>query len=73
MESSTLEYITAQNCNLTKIGSNLDSKGYGLATRLDFPDKERFSVAILKYIENGKLDELKEKYWRGTVFVFIVV
>ena len=51
----------------------MDSKGYGLATRLDFPDKERFSVAILKYIENGKLDELKEKYWRGTVFVFIVV
>lgn len=27
MESSTLEYLTAQNCNLTKIGSNLDSKG----------------------------------------------
>ena len=27
MESSTLEYLTAQNCNLTKIGTNLDSKG----------------------------------------------
>ena len=27
MESSTLEYLTAQNCNLTKIGLNLDSKG----------------------------------------------
>ena len=27
MESSTLEYLTAQNCNLTKIGENLDSKG----------------------------------------------
>ena len=73
MESSTLEYITAQNCNLTKIGSNLDSKGYGLATRLDFPDKERFSVAILKYIENGKLDEMKEKWWRGIDFFYVTI
>lgn len=65
MESSTLEYITAQNCNLTKIGSNLDSKGYGVATKINFPGKERFSVAILKMIENGKLDELKQRWWRG--------
>ena len=55
MESSTLEYITAQNCNLTKIGGNLDSKGYGLATRLDYPGKEQFSVAILK-VSKEKLD-----------------
>lgn len=31
MESTPLEYITERNCELTKIGSNLDSKGYGIA------------------------------------------
>lgn len=29
MESVPLEYITERQCDLTKIGMNLDSKGYG--------------------------------------------
>lgn len=29
MESVPLEYITERYCDLTKIGLNLDSKGYG--------------------------------------------
>lgn len=33
MESASIEYITERNCNLTQIGSLLDSKGYGIATR----------------------------------------
>lgn len=31
MESTTLEYMTERNCNLTQIGGLLDSKGYGIA------------------------------------------
>lgn len=31
MESSQIEYITQQNCNLTQVGGLLDSKGYGIA------------------------------------------
>lgn len=31
MESSQIEYITQQNCNLTQVGGQLDSKGYGIA------------------------------------------
>lgn len=30
MESSTIEYITHTECNLTRIGSWLDSKAYGI-------------------------------------------
>ena len=33
MESSTIEYITNLNCNLTQIGGLLDAKGYGIATQ----------------------------------------
>jgi len=32
MESTTLQYIVSQNCNLTQIGGLLDSRGYGIAT-----------------------------------------
>lgn len=31
MESSSIEYETERNCELTKVGSNLDTKGYGIA------------------------------------------
>lgn len=31
MESSSLEYETQQNCNLTQIGGVLGSKGYSIA------------------------------------------
>lgn len=31
MESRTIDYKTYQNCNLTRVGALLDSKGYGIA------------------------------------------
>lgn len=31
MESSQIEYFKQQNCNLTQVGGQLDSKGYGIA------------------------------------------
>lgn len=31
MESSVLDYIIERNCNLTKLGGHLDSKGYEIA------------------------------------------
>lgn len=34
MESSTIDYITRRNCNLTKVGGLIDSKGYGIGTPL---------------------------------------
>ena len=32
MESTSIEYQTERNCNLSQIGGLLDSKGYGVAT-----------------------------------------
>lgn len=32
MESTTIEYYTERDCELTQIGTLLDSKGYGIAT-----------------------------------------
>lgn len=33
MESSSVEYLQERECNLSAIGKNLDSKGYGIAMR----------------------------------------
>ena len=36
VESTTNEYVNNQKpCNTMKVGSNLDSKGYGIATPVD--------------------------------------
>lgn len=32
MESTSIEYVTQRNCNLTQIGGLIDSKGYGVGT-----------------------------------------
>ncbi|XP_076807653.1 glutamate receptor ionotropic, kainate 2-like isoform X2 [Clavelina lepadiformis] len=62
MESSTLEYIVNDNCNLTQVGGLLDTRGYGIAT-MDSSLRDELSVSILKLQEKGLLDELKHKWW----------
>lgn len=32
MESTSIEYVTERNCDLTQVGGMLDTKGYGIAT-----------------------------------------
>lgn len=32
MESTTMEYIIEQDCNLAQVGGLLDARGYGVAT-----------------------------------------
>lgn len=68
MESTSIEYITERNCNLTQIGSPLDSKNYGIATRKHAnyrrPYRVLLSQAILQLQENGMLHVLKNRWWK---------
>lgn len=32
MESTTIEFVTQRNCNLTQVGGLIDSKAYGIGT-----------------------------------------
>ena len=36
MESSSIEYIMERDCDLTKVGGELDSKSYGIGMRKRF-------------------------------------
>lgn len=43
MESTSIEYVTQRNCNLTQIGGLIDSKGYGVGT----PIGKSFKVTLI--------------------------
>ncbi|KAJ8336852.1 hypothetical protein SKAU_G00380720 [Synaphobranchus kaupii] len=66
MESTTIEYVTRRNCNLTKIGGSIDSKGYGIGTPMGSPYRDKVTIAILSVLEDGRLHMLREKWWGGS-------
>ncbi|CBY09934.1 unnamed protein product [Oikopleura dioica] len=65
MEASSIEYLTILNCNLTQVGGLLDSKGYGIATPKGSKWRQILSMQILKMHENGIMEELRQKWWKG--------
>uniref|UniRef100_A0A8D3EDP1 Glutamate receptor n=1 Tax=Scophthalmus maximus TaxID=52904 RepID=A0A8D3EDP1_SCOMX len=66
MESTTIDYVTKRNCNLTQVGGLIDSKGYGIGTPLGSPYRDKITIAILSILEDGRLHMLKEKWWSGS-------
>ncbi|XP_066151596.1 glutamate receptor ionotropic, kainate 2-like [Euwallacea fornicatus] len=64
MESPQIEYELERHCGLKKIGQFLDSKSYGIGVPLGAEYRHTINAAILKLQENGRLNELKEKWWK---------
>ncbi|XP_044594083.1 glutamate receptor ionotropic, kainate 1-like isoform X2 [Cotesia glomerata] len=64
MESTMLDYIVQRDCNLTQIGGLLDSKGYGIATPMGSPWRDKISLAILELQEKGEIQMLYDKWWK---------
>lgn len=57
MESTSIEYISQRNCNLTQIGGLIDSKGYGVGTPIGKINKWFKSAAkCQEYTETRPLD-----------------
>ncbi|XP_026037041.1 glutamate receptor 1-like isoform X2 [Astatotilapia calliptera] len=64
LESSMNEYIEQRKpCDTMKVGGNLDSKGYGVATPKGSPLRIPVNLAVLKLNEQAVLDKLKNKWW----------
>lgn len=66
MESTMLDYIVQRDCNLTQIGGLLDTKGYGIATPMGSPWRDKISLAILELQEKGEIQMLYDKWWKNT-------
>nr|CAD7571162.1 unnamed protein product [Timema californicum] len=65
MESTMLDYIVQRDCNLTQIGGLLDTKGYGIATPMGSPWRDKISLAILELQERGEIHMLYNKWWKN--------
>ncbi|KAM3965018.1 glutamate receptor ionotropic, kainate 2 [Aphomia sociella] len=63
MESSTIEYRMKRNCDLQKVGGELDSKDYGIAMPANSPFRSPINRAILRLKELTVLEEIKTKWW----------
>jgi hypothetical protein len=50
-------------CDTIKVGSDLDSKGYGIATPFKSDLRDPVNLAVLQLREEGFLDELKNTWW----------
>eukprot|EP00057_Strongylocentrotus_purpuratus_P011244 XP_011665718.1 PREDICTED: LOW QUALITY PROTEIN: glutamate receptor 2-like [Strongylocentrotus purpuratus] len=65
LESTMNEYSNQQKpCDTMKVGSNLDSKSYGIGVARDLTLlRDELTLAILQLGEDGVLDNLKKKWW----------
>ncbi|KAI3378177.1 hypothetical protein SNEBB_004647, partial [Seison nebaliae] len=64
LESIKNEFVNErQPCNTMKVGQNLNSRGYGVATPPGSPYKDAINLAVLRLRESGVLTELKQKWW----------
>ena len=64
LESTMNEYIEQRKpCDTMKVGGNLDSKGYGVATPKGSSLGTPVNLAVLNLSEAGVLDKLKNKWW----------
>jgi glutamate receptor, ionotropic, invertebrate len=46
-----------------KVGSDLDSKGYGIATPLGSDLTMAINIIVTELRESGFLDKLKQRWW----------
>lgn len=53
-----------------KVGSDLDSKGYGIATRLGSDLSEAMNIIVTNLRESGFMDKLKQRWWYVLIFYY---
>ncbi|CAF0845238.1 unnamed protein product [Didymodactylos carnosus] len=64
IESTKNEYVNERlPCNTMKVGSDLDSKGYGIATSMGSDLREAINIIVTELREKGFLENLKQQWW----------
>ncbi|XP_075975503.1 glutamate receptor ionotropic, kainate 2-like [Anticarsia gemmatalis] len=64
MESTTIDYEIERNCQVIKVGSLLDSKGYGIAMKKNSTFRQALNLGLLNLQEAGTLREMQETWWK---------
>ncbi|ESO10626.1 hypothetical protein HELRODRAFT_167133 [Helobdella robusta] len=64
IESATADYYTVQKpCDLLSVKIINDTRNYALAVAKNWPQKEQLNKSIEELKKDGKLKELKTKWW----------
>ncbi|WAR00270.1 GRIA2-like protein [Mya arenaria] len=64
LESVYNEYANNQKpCNTMKVGHNLNSNHYGIATRKYLSLRDDITLCVLKLTEDGVLEKIKKNWW----------
>ncbi|XP_046452213.1 glutamate receptor 1-like isoform X3 [Daphnia pulex] len=64
IESPKNDYVNERYpCDTMKVGRNLDTKGFGVATPLGSPLREQLNLAVLSLKESDDLARLTNKWW----------
>ncbi|XP_077981647.1 glutamate receptor 2-like [Glandiceps talaboti] len=65
-EGTTLQHIANKDCDLYVMPGTINLKSFGLAFPKNDSRTDSFSRALLELREDGTLDMLYEKWWRGS-------
>ncbi|ESO90626.1 hypothetical protein LOTGIDRAFT_163822 [Lottia gigantea] len=64
IESSNNDYVNNRKpCNTMKVGPNLNSKGFGIATPRGSDMRDKITLAVLTLKEDGTLHTLHRRWW----------
>jgi len=65
-ESAAIDYVTSRRCDLTHMKSGwIYDRDYGIAMQKNSPYINSFNTAINQLKVNGKIEELKQKWWKS--------
>ncbi|CAJ0595095.1 unnamed protein product [Cylicocyclus nassatus] len=64
-DATVVKYAAYTDCQLEQIGTEFSRKPYAIAVQSGHILKDRISSAILKLLNQRKLETLKEKWWNN--------
>jgi len=64
MEKKSIEYYAQNNCQFIHIGGLLNERNYAIAMPKNSPYQSKINDALMTLQQNGKLQALKNKWWR---------
>ncbi|XP_066943242.1 ionotropic receptor 25a [Macrobrachium rosenbergii] len=62
-DATDIRYLVLTNCDLQMVGEEFSRKPYAVAVQQGSPLKDQFNDAILKLLNQRKLETLKERWW----------
>merc|ERR1712066_104716 len=64
-DATDVRYLSQTNCDLQMVGDEFSRKPYALAVQQGSPLKDQLNDAILRLLNQRKLEGMKERWWNA--------